>query len=318
MKVNTKVSILLLASLTLGLSSCGKTDGESQADSSSPVSESQIGDKSQEHIIYRDAETNEVITDADFQFSQKYTYLTGSPMTWSTGVIKWWYNPAGQPSQYTTNQVVDGLIASTRRWENVCGITFQYQGLTTKAVRLSGCDGASAVGWGPLSGSVVGQAQACYSRSSFSELDLMLDNLAPMQITSLDFMNKVAVHEFGHVLGLGHTDITPAVMTAMLTTGIPVQDDIVGCQSLYGVPSTTPPPTPSTTTTTTTTSTTLTTTTTTLTPNLFCQPGATRSCNVTNGTGNQTCKATGSSWGSCQIKQCKDGYTIRNGRCRRI
>lgn len=48
---------------------------------------------------------------------------------------------------------------------------------------------------------------------------------------------------------------------------------------------------------------------------LVCNPGQKRSCNLTNGTGNETCAANGLSWGSCQVAACSDGYVLRDGLC---
>ena len=49
-------------------------------------------------------------------------------------------------------------------------------------------------------------------------------------------LNYVALHEFGHTLGLGHSDNDDAVMWPYARTGNPSlhSDDISGIQSLYG------------------------------------------------------------------------------------
>lgn len=276
----------------LNLAACNNS-GESANSESEEQTLSSPTDS--DHIIIRDSETDEPL-DLDDQQSGQYTYLTGSRIGWSNGEISWWYNPAGQPTSMTTQQVIDGLIASTKRWEAVCGVTFKYQGLTSNTVRLSGCDRASVVGWAPLAGSTVGQAQACYSGSYFNELDMALDNQAPLQITSISYMTTVAVHEFGHTMGLGHTTVNPAVMTAILSTGNPVQDDIQACQSIYGLPSTTTPAP---------------------TPTYYCQPNSTRSCQTAKGYGSQTCSSSGSGWSTCKLTSCKPGYRFVRGNCRR-
>jgi len=60
-------------------------------------------------------------------------------------------------------------------------------------------------------------------------------------------VRTVLLHELGHVLGLGHSDVTDAVMYASyqgLRHSLH-QDDICGIQELYGTPcSSTPPPPP--------------------------------------------------------------------------
>lgn len=232
------------------------------------------------------------------QFIDNYSYITSSTIKWPTNVIKWWYNPAGQPSNFSTDAIIAGMQASAKRWSDVCGVSFEYQGLTTNTVNLTNCDGKTVVGWSALSGSVIGRTQVCFRGSSFNEFDLALDNEQPLQISNADMMTKTAVHELGHAFGLGHTNISPAVMTSFLTTGFPVNDDVQGCQSLYGAANITPAPAveqPS--------------------EPKICSANKKKSCSVPNGRGNQICIADGNSWSSCQVTNCNRGYVLTSGVC---
>ena len=58
----------------------------------------------------------------------------------------------------------------------------------------------------------------------------------PHSAFQVDF-RRVAVHELGHVMGLGHEQIAPAIMAPIIGNLIaPTSDDIAGIQSLYGDP----------------------------------------------------------------------------------
>lgn len=92
--------------------------------------------------------------------------------------------------------------------------------------------------------------------ATFTEADVVFNNATPFNsyrgplhniIGSLMFdFHRVALHEFGHLLGITHTPQTaPAIMTPISTDIDALQaDDIAGVQSLYGVPSPTPTPVP--------------------------------------------------------------------------
>lgn len=46
-----------------------------------------------------------------------------------------------------------------------------------------------------------------------------------------------------------------------------------------------------------------------------CDPGAVKSCSVTNGSGQMVCKTDGSGYGACVPKSCNAGYHLENGVC---
>lgn len=50
-------------------------------------------------------------------------------------------------------------------------------------------------------------------------------------------------------------------------------------------------------------------------PTPICTANSTRSCTISNGSGQQTCNSSGSAWSSCLASSCNTGYTLQNGSC---
>ncbi len=46
-----------------------------------------------------------------------------------------------------------------------------------------------------------------------------------------------------------------------------------------------------------------------------CSPGATQSCSIANGSGQQTCNAAGSEWNDCQVTSCNTNFVQSGNRC---
>jgi hypothetical protein len=99
--------------------------------------------------------------------------------------------------------------------DTICGIAF---GTTTLAV-----------------------AQTRYSGSSIVESDIIFNANKPWNVFSgewdgvFDF-RRVAVHELGHCLGLGHENQTIAIMNSRYSESVetPRADDIAGLRAIYG------------------------------------------------------------------------------------
>ncbi len=60
--------------------------------------------------------------------------------------------------------------------------------------------------------------------------------------------DRVALHEIGHLIGLGHEQSVPSIMNAFYSTALPIAlqpDDVTGAQFLYGAATTAAVPEPS-------------------------------------------------------------------------
>jgi len=91
-----------------------------------------------------------------------------------------------------------------------------------------------------------------YSGSTFLEADILFNTAISWDsyrgsLGSSQDIQRVALHESGHALGLDHssTGSPPPIMNAYVTNTYTLQpDDIAGAQSLYGAATSTPTPTP--------------------------------------------------------------------------
>jgi hypothetical protein len=166
---------------------------------------------------------------------------------WTGKQINWYYNPANQPVNLVTDQVVSALQVAAARWSGMCNITFTYQGLTTVQPVLNGTsaqiDGVNVVGWGYLQGSQAAYSamtQAWWSGGGLVDTDVVI-NLSQSWTTTL--VEAVMTHEWGHALGLAHSDVSASIMFANPYHTAAYQrvlrgDDANGCAALYGAAAT--------------------------------------------------------------------------------
>ena len=166
------------------------------------------------------------------------------------------YNPSGDP---TGGNGQTALTNTHATWTDVAtsSFAFQYGGQTSRCPSLvdecSGdqtFDGLNDVGWLTLSGSTV-LGVTWYSTSQ-DEADMALNTNFSWHAGSTSCTNQsgkidaqtVFLHENGHVVGLGHSTVSQAVMYP--TYGGArcqlQQDDVNGVSSLY--PGSGPTPTP--------------------------------------------------------------------------
>ena len=145
-------------------------------------------------------------------------------------------------------------------WNQVLG-TVQLSGVMNSTVPVSQGDHENSMAFastffGQSFGSnTLAITGYSYSGSTMIEADILFNSAwtwdsyqGPLQ-SAMD-IRRVALHELGHVLGLGHPDQAgqhvSAIMNSMVSDLYLLQtDDISGGQSLYGAPSSSPTPTPS-------------------------------------------------------------------------
>jgi len=135
---------------------------------------------------------------------------------WPDGIIEWWYNPQGQT--ISTASAIAAIEKATRPWEGVAGVNFIYMGETAQA--LSGeNDDKLVVGW--LDGTTFNRQIGDFSaytyiwwNGQYIEDGEISINGGDEDMQDMNILQGIMTHEFGHVLGLDHSDDTRSIMFA--------------------------------------------------------------------------------------------------------
>ena len=170
-------------------------------------------------------------------------------MTYNAGDLKWGEPTLGTPSgtvtwsadytsnlnyssSFTASDFDAALMAAFNTWESVASVDFQ----------MVSSSGASDVDI--LSGSTGGAAGvAQYSYDGNPGLSSILSGSVTFSSSltwspyggsgGADFF-AVALHEIGHIIGLGHVNDTSEIMNPVISTDTLGDGDIAGAQYLYG------------------------------------------------------------------------------------
>jgi hypothetical protein len=184
---------------------------------------------------------------APIYMNNKFLFLFAPSARWSAPV-HWKYNHANAPGVLAGSKaaVVSQLQASLNKWTSQCGITSQYDGETTAVPTGTGGDfagdGTDVVGWDALDAGMGAWTYDWYIDNGAGRTLVESDvTLNPAYIASLADLDRMMTHEWGHALGLAHSNIESAIMAGppytyynMLTA--PQPDDVRGCRCLYGMP----------------------------------------------------------------------------------
>ncbi|MBK7124960.1 MAG: matrixin family metalloprotease [Dehalococcoidia bacterium] len=187
-------------------------------------------------------------------------YVT-SGFKWMSPPVVWGYNSSGAPGGLSGASAA--LSAAANTWgQQGAPVSLSGGGASgagTGACGGGGTDGTNTVGWSAQGGSVLAVTCTWFSStgSPFKpavEFDMQIDpewNWTTGNPIQVD-LQSVALHEFGHALGLNHSAQSEAVMYPSYTNGTnkrtPQADDVAGLQAIYGVtggPTNTPTNTPS-------------------------------------------------------------------------
>ena len=166
--------------------------------------------------------------------------------------MRWKYNHANAPAELAGSKaaIIAQLQATFDKWTSQCGATYQYEGETTTApntlipdgVNGNLPDGISVVGWGSLEPTFGAWTYVWYAMAGPQRVLIDADvTLNVNNVRTLADVDRLMTHEWGHALGLAHSNIESAVMAGPPMTSYsplvtPQADDIRGCRCLYGLP----------------------------------------------------------------------------------
>jgi len=178
--------------------------------------------------------------------STKAQYLWSPASHW-TKPIRWRYNHAGAPLLWANRkyELILAAFEAIRMWTLVCGVEAIYDGETSIPPTWQAPDGVNVLGWVDT-GSFEGEAEVWVTAgegadAAIIDADIVLNNASYWFPAAAAKVRTLLAHEWGHALGLAHSDVAGVVMSGQPYTpyndvATLQQDDIDGCRAMYGEP----------------------------------------------------------------------------------
>jgi hypothetical protein len=150
----------------------------------------------------------------------------------------------------TPETATNAMVRAFASWSGVCGLTFERISNASQANLRIGTGRGRRAGFDGPSGTLA-WAELPPSDGHRGQLVCRFDldeNYVVGQSASGVLLENVACHEFGHLLGLSHTNVAGSLMLPTYSPRVakPQRDDIERVVARYGAPSTppiVPPPT---------------------------------------------------------------------------
>jgi hypothetical protein len=182
----------------------------------------------------------------------KFRFLFDPIAAWPATVL-WNYNASGAPALFSNASTVTSQMQQViATWTSVCNIHAAYAGPTSFAPENTVGDGengpqpdlVNVLGWkstpAGISGYTVGYP-GFSDGGGFAPIvdaDIVID---PVKVTTSDFFSRLLLHEFGHLLGINHSQLNGTLMSGppysdYNAVGTLTLDDARACQCLYGPP----------------------------------------------------------------------------------
>jgi predicted Zn-dependent protease len=172
-------------------------------------------------------------------------YVLGTAQEhWAGGQMNWYYNPANQPSNLSTADVINAIQTAAARWSGMCNLTFNFMGITSAVPSLNGTfatiDRTNVIGWDLLTNDKA--VYGAYTKWWYDNTHAMVDADTVINTAftwSAKNVEAIMTHELGHAIGLNHSNVQASVMFANPYNTYAYQrtlrgDDANACAALYG------------------------------------------------------------------------------------
>jgi hypothetical protein len=168
---------------------------------------------------------------------------------WTTNTVTWSFASLGTPNSSQFSDAIggayqDAVRTAVARWDDVVNLSFQEVPDSTPGVDIR-------IGWSTFTGSQIGEAEYSYtpgSQTTFRPgLSIRLEDPAAHPLSAgpaftyqgtSTSLYEVALHEFGHALGLDHSADPTAIMypsVGAANADLSVSD-LQGIHALYAPP----------------------------------------------------------------------------------
>ncbi len=187
-------------------------------------------------------------------YQPEFQFSFGTAARWPGKVLHWRYNNASAPYPFSADEAgtIQKLVATAAKWSAACGIQFVYDGTTSATPTRptdANPDNVNVVGWRELDPGTIGLTYTW--NGSPPNADMLVDadvmfspsrfaRSPPSTIADVaGQMDRTASHEWGHAIGIGHSNLSDALMSGLPDSPYsyvtdPQPDDIRACRCLYG------------------------------------------------------------------------------------